>query len=327
MQSISIRDALNQALDEELARDEKVFLMGEEVAEYNGAYKVSQGLWDKYGSQRVVDTPITELGFAGVGIGAAMLGLRPVIEMMTWNFAILAMDQIINTAAKMRLMSAGEYTVPITFRGPNGPAHMLSAQHSQSCENWYCNIPGLKVVSPSCANDAKGLLKSAIRDDDPVMFLESEIMYNTVGPCSDDEDYLIPLAKAWVKQEGTDVTVISYSKGMGHALGAAQALAKEGWSVEVIDLMTLRPLDMETIRKSVKKTNRVVTVEESWPFGGLGAELAYRIQSECFDWLDAPVIRVTSLDVPMPYAENLEALVVPNVKDVVNAINTVTYRS
>ena len=327
MQEISFRDALNQALDEELARDDAVFLMGEEVAEYNGAYKVSQGLFDKYGERRIIDTPITELGFAGVGIGSAMLGLRPVIEMMTWNFAILAMDQIINTAAKMRLMSGGVYEVPITFRGPNGAAHMLSAQHSQACENWYCNVPGLKVVMPSCPNDGKGLLKSSIRDDDPVIFMESEIMYNDVGPCSDAKDYLIPLGQCDIKRPGTDVTVVSYSKGVKHALRAAEILAKDGVSVEVIDLMTLKPLDMETVRASVRKTNRCVTVEESWPFGGLGAELTYRIQSQCFDWLDAPVIRVTSLDIPMPYAENLEALTVPNEHDVVTAINTVLYRS
>ena len=327
MANISIRDALNQALDEELARDDKVFLMGEEVAQYNGAYKVSQGLWDKYGDKRIIDTPITELSFAGVGIGAAMLGLRPVVEMMTWNFAILAMDQIINTAAKMRLMSGGEYRVPITFRGPNGAAHMLSAQHSQATENWYCNVPGLKVVAPCNPNDAKGLLKASIRDDDPVIFLESEIMYNVTGPCSEAEDHVIPLGKCDVKREGTDVTVIGFSKSVPHALGAAEVLAKDGVSVEVIDLMTLRPLDMATIRASVKKTNRVVTVEEGWPYGGIGAELACRIQRESFDDLDAPVIRVTGLDVPMPYAENLEELVVPNVSDVVGAINTVMYRS
>jgi pyruvate dehydrogenase E1 component beta subunit len=327
MQEISFRDALNQALDEELARDDKVFLMGEEVAAYNGAYKVSQGLLDKYGERRIIDTPITELSFAGVGVGSAMLGLRPVIEMMTWNFAILAMDQIINSAAKMRLMSAGAYDMALTIRGPNGAAHMLSAQHSQACENWLCNVPGLKVVMPSCPNDGKGLLKASIRDDDPVMFLESEIMYNNMGPCSDSDDYVIPLGQCDVKREGTDITLVSYSKGMVHALAAAEIMAKEGVSCEVIDLMTLKPLDMETIRKSVKKTNRCVTIEESWPFGGLGAELTYRIQSQCFDWLDAPVIRVTGLDVPMPYAENLESLVMPNAHDVITAINTVLYRS
>jgi pyruvate dehydrogenase E1 component beta subunit len=327
MQEISFRDALNQALDEELARDDKVFLMGEEVAEYNGAYKVSQGLLDKYGERRIIDTPITELSFAGVGVGSAMLGLRPVIEMMTWNFAILALDQIINSAAKMRLMSAGAYDMPLTIRGPNGAAHMLSAQHSQACENWLCNVPGLKVVMPSCPNDGKGLLKASIRDDDPVMFLESEIMYNNMGPCSDADDYVIPLGQCDVKRQGTDITLVSYSKGMVHALAAAEIMAQQGVSCEVIDLMTLKPLDMETIRKSVKKTNRCVTIEESWPYGGLGAELTYRIQSQCFDWLDAPVIRVTGLDVPMPYAENLESLVMPNAHDVITAINTVMYRS
>ncbi len=327
MAELSFREALNQALDEEMARDERVFLMGEEVGYYDGAYKVSQGLLAKYGALRVVDTPITELSFAGVGVGAAMVGLRPVIEMMTFNFAILALDQIFNHAAKMRLMSGGQYSVPMVFRGPNGAAHMLSAQHSQATENWFCNVPGLKVVMPSIPNDGKGLLKAAIRDEDPVIFLESEIMYNMKGPVSDAEDYVIPLGQCDVKRQGKDVTVISYSKGIHHALGAAEALAGEGVSVEVIDLMTLRPLDMETIRRSVKKTGRVVTVEESWPYGGIGAELAYRIQMDCFDWLDAPVTRVTQLDVPMPYAENLEALVLPNVRDVVAAINAVTYRS
>jgi len=327
MQQLSFRDALNQALDEELARDESVFLMGEEVGHYQGAYKVSQGLLDKYGERRIIDTPITELSFAGVGVGAAMVGLRPVIEMMTFNFCILAMDQIVNNAAKMRFMSGGAYTVPITFRGPNGAAHMLSAQHSQATESWYTNIPGLKVVSPSCPNDGKGLLKAAIRNDDPVIFLESEIMYNDMGPVSDADDYVIPLGKAHVAREGTDVTVISFSKGMKHALGAAEALAADGMQVEVIDLRTLRPLDMDTITRSVKKTHRVVTVEEGWPYGGIGSELAYRIQHDLFDHLDAPVTRVTGLDLPMPYAENLEHLVLPDTRDVVSAIRAVTYRN
>ena len=325
--TMSIRDALNQALDEEMARDPKVFLMGEEVAQYQGAYKVSQGLLDKYGDKRVVDTPITELSFAGVGVGSAMLGLRPVIEMMTFNFAILALDQIFNSAAKMRLMSGGAYTVPITFRGPNGAAHMLSAQHSQATENWFANVPGLKVVMPSNPHDAKGLLKASIRDDDPVIFLESEIMYSVTGEVGDDEDLVIPLGKADIKRAGSDVTIVAYSKSVPHALGAAEALAKEGVQAEVIDLMTIRPMDMATVAASVKKTNRVVTVEESWPFGGTGAELAYRIGQDCFDWLDAPVTRVTGLDVPMPYAENLEYLALPNVADVVAACKAVLYRS
>lgn len=327
MAKMSFREALNQALNEEMARDEKVFLMGEEVGYYEGAYKVSQGLLDTYGARRVVDTPITELSFAGVGVGAAMVGLRPVIEMMTFNFCILAMDQIINNAAKMRLMSGGGYKVPITFRGPNGAAHMLSAQHSQATESWYTNIPGLKVVTPADPNDGKGLLKAAIRDDDPVIFLESEIMYNDMGEVSDEADYVLPLGRAVVKHPGTDVTVITFSKGVKHAMGAAAALAKDGVSVEVIDLRTLRPLDMETLITSVRKTHRVVTVEEGWPYGGIGAELAYRIQKDCFDWLDAPVTRVTGLDVPMPYAENLEHLALPEVRDVVAAIRAVTYRS
>ncbi|MGM0575918.1 MAG: pyruvate dehydrogenase complex E1 component subunit beta [Myxococcota bacterium] len=327
MAEMSFREALNAAMDEEMARDDRVFLMGEEVGHYQGAYKVSQGLLQKYGEDRVVDTPITELSFAGVGVGAAMVGLRPVVEMMTFNFCILALDQIFNNAAKMRLMSGGQYHVPIVFRGPNGAAHMLSAQHSQATESWFANVAGLKVVAPADPNDGKGLLKAAIRDDDPVIFLESEIMYNDRGEVSDAEDHVIPLGQAAVKREGADVTVIGYSKGLKHALGAAEVLAKEGVSVEVVDLRTIRPLDMETIARSVRKTNRVVTVEEGWPHGGTGAELAYRIQQDLFDHLDAPVTRVTQLDVPMPYAENLEHHVLPDVKDVVDAIHAVTYRS
>jgi pyruvate dehydrogenase E1 component beta subunit len=323
----SIREALGEALDEEMARDPDVFLMGEEVAQYQGAYKVSQGLLAKYGERRVIDTPITELSFAGVGVGAAMLGLRPVIEMMTFNFAILALDQIFNNAAKLRLMSGGAYHVPITFRGPNGAAHMLSAQHSQATESWFTNVPGLKVVLPSNPANAKGLLKAAIRDDDPVIFLESEIMYARQGEVPDGDDWIIPLGQAHVARPGADVTALSYSKGMVHALAAAEALAADGVDVEVIDLQTLRPLDMAAIARSVKKTHRVVTVEESWPYGGTGAELAYRIQHDLFDYLDAPVTRVTGLDVPMPYAENLEAVVLPNVADVVAAIKAVMYRS
>ncbi len=326
MSVLTIREALNQALDEELARDERVFLMGEEVAEYQGAYKVSQGLLAKYGPRRVVDTPITELSFAGLGVGAAMAGMRPVIEMMTFNFAVLALDQIINAAAKMRLMSGGQYHVPIVFRGPNGAAHMLGAQHSQATESWFANIPGLKVVSPGTPNDYKGLLKAAIRDPDPVIFLESEIMYGVRGEVSDDPDLVLPLGLADIKRAGEDVTLISYGKGLVHALGAARALDAEGISAEVVDLRTIRPLDMATVRASVRKTHHVVTIEEGWPFGGVGAELAYRIQRDCFDELDAPVARVTSLDVPMPYAENLEELVLPNVDDVVRAVRGVTHR-
>jgi pyruvate dehydrogenase E1 component beta subunit len=326
MAEISMREALNAALDEELARDPQVFLMGEEVGYYQGAYKVSQGLLDKYGARRIVDTPITELSFAGVGVGAAMLGLRPVIEMMTFNFAILAFDQIFNAAAKMRLMSGGRYKLPITIRGPNGPAHMLSAQHSQATEAWFVHCPGLKVVTPANPNDAKGLLKAAIRDDDPVIFLESEIMYNDKGPVSEASDYVIPLGRCEVKREGGDLTLVSYGKSVKHALGAAEILAREGVRAEVIDLMTLRPLDMETVRRSVKKTNRVVTVDEAWPLCGMGAELGYQIQHTCFDWLDAPVTRVSLLDMPMPYAENLEAMVLPNADDVVRAARSVLYR-
>lgn len=327
MATLTIREALNQALDEEMARDARVFLMGEEVGEYQGAYKVSQGLLAKYGAQRVVDTPITELSFAGVGVGAAMLGLRPVIEMMTFNFAILALDQIFNSAAKMRLMSGGQYEVPIVFRGPNGPAHMLSAQHSQATENWFCNVPGLKVVAPSNAADFKGLLKASIRDPDPVIFLESELMYGMTGEVPDVPDLVIPIGKAAIARPGRHVTIISHSKGMLTALEGATELAREGIEAEVIDLRTLRPLDMATIRASVRKTHRVVTVEEGWPYGGIGAELAYRIQHDLFDELDAPVVRVTSLDVPMPYAENQEALVLPAASDVYRAAKTVLYRN
>jgi len=329
MPVITIREALNQALDEEMARDSRVFLMGEEVGEYQGAYKVSQGLLQKYGAKRVVDTPITELSFAGVGIGAAMVGLRPVIEMMTFNFAILALDQIFNSAAKMRLMSGGQYKVPIVFRGPNGPAHMLSAQHSQATENWFCNVPGLKVVSPSTPADYKGLLKASIRDDDPVIFLEAELAYSQTGEVPDpaDGDFVIPLGKADIKRAGSDVTILCWSKAVNTSLAAAKELAKEGIEAEVVDLRTLRPLDSETIYRSVMKTNRVVTVEEGWPYAGIGAELAYRIQHDLFDYLDAPVTRVTLLDVPMPYAENLEELVLPTARDVYAAAKSVLYRS
>lgn len=327
MATITMREALNQALDEEMARDPKVFLMGEEVGEYQGAYKVSQGLLQKYGPQRVVDTPITELSFAGVGVGAAMIGLRPVIEMMTFNFCILALDQIFNGAAKMRLMSGGQYKVPIVFRGPNGPAHMLSAQHSTATENWFCNVPGLKVVAPATPADAKGLLKASIRDDDPVIFLEAELMYANTGDAPPPGDHVVPLGLADVKRAGKDVTILCYSKSVFHALGAATELAKEGIEAEVVDLRTLRPLDTATIYRSVLKTHRVVTVEEGTPYAGIGAELAYRIQHDLFDQLDAPVTRVTSLDVPMPYAENLEALVLPSARDVYQAAKAVLYRS
>lgn len=329
MPVITIREALNQALEEEMTRDSRVFLMGEEVGEYQGAYKVSQGLLQKFGPKRVVDTPITELSFAGVGVGAAMVGLRPVIEMMTFNFAILALDQIWNAAAKMRLMSGGQYTVPIVFRGPNGPAHMLSAQHSTATENWFCNVPGTKVVAPSTPADAKGLLKASIRDDDPVIFLEAELMYSQTGEVPDPSagDFVIPLGKADIKRSGEHVTILCWSKSVAHALGAAAELAKEGVSAEVVDLRTLRPLDIDTIYRSVMKTNRVVTVEEGWPYAGIGAELAYRIQHDLFDHLDAPVTRVTSLDLPMPYAENLEALVLPTPRDVYAACKAVLYRS
>jgi len=327
MAILTIREALNQALDEEMARDPDVFLMGEEVGEYQGAYKVSQGLLERYGPMRVVDTPITELSFAGVGVGAAMLGLKPVIEMMTFNFAILALDQIFNAAAKLRFMSGGQYSVPIVFRGPNGPAHMLSAQHSQATENWFCNVPGLKVIAPSTAADCKGLLKAAIRDPDPVIFLESELMYSMTGEVPDGPDFVLPIGKAAIRQEGHHVTIVCHSKATLAAIEAAAQLKKEGIEAEVIDLRTLRPLDLDTIRASVRKTHRIITVEEGWPYGGIGAEIAYRIQQECFDDLDAPVTRVTSLDMPMPYAENLEEIVVPNAQDVYRAAKSVLYRN
>src|SRR5215217_5944225 len=290
MRTIQFRQALREALSEEMRRDERVFLMGEEVAQYNGAYKVSQGMLDEFGPRRVLDTPIAELGFAAIGVGAAMNGLRPVVEFMTWNFAILAADQIVNHAAKMVSMTGGQFSCPIVFRGPNGSAGQLGAQHSQAFENWYANIPGLKVISVSNPYDAKGLLKSAIRDNDPVVFLESEVMYGDLAEVP-DEEYLIPIGKAAVKREGTDVTIVSFNKMMKVALGAAEELEKEGISAEVIDLRTIRPLDWMTILESVKKTNRLVIVEEQWPFASISSEITYRIQKEGFDYLDAPIRR------------------------------------
>ena len=324
MREIAFREALREALQEEMRRDERVFLMGEEVAEYNGAYKVSQGMLEEFGEKRIIDTPISELGFTGVGVGAAQNGLRPVIEFMTWNFANLALDQILNTASKMLAMSGGQVGCPIVFRGPNGSAGQLGAQHSTAYESMYANIPGLKVISVSNPYDAKGLLKSAIRDDDPIIFMESEVMYGDKGEVP-EEEYLIPIGKAKVVREGTDVTMVSFNKMMKVALGAADELAKENISAEVIDLRTIRPLDWTTILDSVKKTNRLVIVEEQWPYASISSEIAYRIQKEGFDYLDAPVRRITSLDAPMHYAPNLVAAYLPDIPRTVNLVKEVMY--
>lgn len=324
---MQFREALRAALREEMRRDPRVFLMGEEVGEYNGAYKVSEGLLAEFGPQRVIDTPISELGFAGIGVGAAMVGLRPVIEFMTFNFALLAIDQVVNHAAKLRHMSGGQFAVPIVFRGPSGSAGQLAQQHSQSFENWYANVPGLKVVSPSTPRDAKGLLKSAIRDDDPVLVMESELMYGLKGEVPEDEDFLIPIGVAEVKRPGAEVTVVSFGKMVHVALEAAKLLEPEGVSVEVIDLRTLRPLDYETVIASVKRTNRLVVVEESWPLGGLAAEIAYAVQRWAFDYLDAPVVRLTGADAPMAYAPTLVEAYLPNPRRLIEAIKYVTYRT
>jgi len=326
MSKITYREALNQAMCEEMKKDERVFLMGEEVAEYNGAYKVSQGMLEKFGPKRVIDTPITELGFAGLGVGAAMAGLKPIIEFMTWNFAMLALDQIVNAAAKMKYMSGGQYNVPMVFRGAGGSAARVGAQHSQSLENWLANVPGLKVVMPSNPADAKGLLKAAIRDNDTVCFIENEINYGDIGEVPDGE-YIIPLGKADIKRAGTDVTIVAHSRMVGFALAAAEELAKQGIDAEVVDPRTIRPLDENTILASVAKTNRAVVVEEGWRFCGIGAEISARIMERGFDDLDAPVVRVTGKDVPMAYAANLEALTLPSVADIVEAVRVVTNRA
>jgi pyruvate dehydrogenase E1 component beta subunit len=325
MAVITIREALNQALSEEMQRDENVFLLGEEVAAYQGAYKVSKGLLERFGEKRVIDSPITELGFAGLGVGAAMVGLRPVIEFMTFNFSILATDQIVNSAAKMLYMSGGQFKIPIVFRGPNGSAYQVSSQHSQALESWYAHFPGLKVVMPSTAADAKGLLKSAIRDDDPVIFMEQERMYGMKGEVPDDPDFTIPLGVADIKREGTDATIVARSLTVPLALKAAEELEKEGVSVEVVDPRTIRPLDIETILGSVRKTNRVVIVEESHAFCGVGAEISAQIMERAFDYLDAPVKRISSADAPMPYAKNLEQLALPDVAKIVAAVREVSY--
>ncbi|KAA9037722.1 pyruvate dehydrogenase complex E1 component subunit beta [Ginsengibacter hankyongi] len=324
MKEIAFREALREAMSEEMRRDESVFLMGEEVAEYNGAYKVSQGMLEEFGEKRVIDTPITELGFTAIAVGAAQNGLRPIVEFMTWNFATLAIDQILNTASKMLAMSGGQVGCPIVFRGPNGSAGQLGAQHSTAFESMYANIPGLKVISVSNPYDAKGLLKSAIRDNDPVVFMESEVMYGEKGQIP-EEEYLIPIGKAKIVREGTDVTIVSFNKMMKVALGAAVELEKENISAEVIDLRTIRPLDWQTILKSVKKTNRLVIVEEQWPFASVSSEIAYRIQKEGFDYLDAPVRRITSADAPMHYAPNLVAMYLPDVPRTVKLVKEVMY--
>ncbi len=324
MPEMSFRDALNHALDEEMARDENVFLLGEEVGEYNGAYKVSRGLLDKYGVPRVLDTPITELGFTGLAIGAAMVGLRPVVEWMTFNFSILAMDQVFNNAAKMRHMSGGQIHIPIVFRGPNGPAEYLSSQHSQALQSLYVHFPGLKVVAPSTPYDGKGLLKSSIRDNNPVVFLEAEMMYSWTGEVP-DEEYLIPIGKADIKRPGKDVTLISYSKPVRMVLDAAAELEKLGVDAEVIDLRSLRPLDEATIYESVRKTNRAVVVDEAWPVASFGSHVAWLVSKNCFDILDAQVELISSEDVPLPYNHAMELAVQPSVDKIVAAARRVLY--
>src|SRR5919107_4229094 len=325
MRQITFREALREAMSEEMRRDPAVFLMGEEVAQYNGAYKVSQGMLAEFGPKRVIDTPIAELGFAAIGVGAAQNGLRPIVEFMTWNFAVLALDQILNTASKMLAMCGGQITCPIVFRGPNGSAGQLGAQHSTAFESLYANIPGLKVISVSNGYDAKGLLKQAIRyEEDPVVFMESEVMYGEKSEVP-DEEYYIPLGKADVKRQGSDVTIVSFNKMMKVALGAAAELEKEGISAEVIDLRTIRPLDWMTILESVKKTNRLVIVEEQWPMCSVSSELGYRIQKEGFDYLDAPVRRITSADAPLHYAPNLVARALPDVARTVTLVKDVMY--
>jgi pyruvate dehydrogenase E1 component subunit beta len=326
MATMTVREALRDAMAEEMRRDQDVFVMGEEVAEYQGAYKVTQGLLQEFGARRVIDTPITEHGFTGLGVGAALAGLKPIVEFMTFNFAMQAMDQLVNSAAKTRYMSGGQVSLSIVFRGPNGPAARVAAQHSQDYTSWYSHIPGLRVIAPYTAADAKGLLKSAIRDPNPVMFLENEILYGHSFPVPRLDDYVVPIGKAKIARPGNDVTIVAWSIGMTYALKAADELAKDGIDAEVIDLRTLKPMDAETIIESVKKTNRIVTVEEGWRQSGVGAEIASRVMEEAFDWLDAPVARVTGKDVPMPYAANLEKLALPSVAEVVEAAKAVCYR-
>jgi len=324
MREIQFREALREALSEEMRKDQNIFLMGEEVAAYNGAYKVSQGMLDEFGEKRVIDTPIAELGFAGIGIGAAMNGLRPIIEFMTFNFSLVAIDQIINGASKMMSMSGGQFSVPIVFRGPTGSAGMLSSQHSQCFESWYANCPGLKVVVPSNPYDAKGLLKTSILDPDPVIFMESESMYGDKGEVP-EEEYYLPLGKADIKRAGTDVTIVSFGKIIKVVYAAAEELAKEGISVEIIDLRSVRPIDYPAIIESVKKTNRLVLVEESWPLGSISTEIAFKVQKDAFDYLDAPILRIMGGDVPLPYAPTLIDAYLPNAQKVIKAVKEVMY--
>ncbi len=327
MMTMTVREALRDAMAEEMRRDPEVFLMGEEVAQYQGAYKVSQGLLEEFGAQRVIDTPITEHGFAGLGVGAAFANLKPIVEFMTWNFAMQAIDQIINSAAKTRYMSGGQMHCPIVFRGPNGPAARVAAQHSQDYTAWYAHIPGVKVISPYFAADAKGLLKAAIRDPNPVIFLENEIVYGRSFPVPKLDDFVLPIGKARVIRPGTSVTLVAHSISVGTILEAAEELAKQGIDAELIDLRTIRPLDIDTIIESVKKTNRLVTVEQGWPVCSIGSEIAAQVVEKAFDYLDAPPAKITAKDVPMPYAHNLEKLMLPTVADVVEAAKAVCYRS
>jgi len=327
MVTMTVRQALNEAMAEEMRRDKDVFVMGEEVAQYQGAYKITQGLLQEFGPERVVDTPITEHGFAGLGVGAAFAGLKPIVEFMTFNFAMQAIDQIINSAAKQLYMSGGQVTAPIVFRGPNGPAARVAAQHSQDFSAWYSHIPGLTVIAPYSAADAKGLLKAAIRSPNPVVFLENEILYGQSFEVPKVDDFVLPIGKARIVREGKDVTIVSFSMGMRYATQATEKLVAAGVDVELIDLRTLRPLDIDTVIASVKKTGRCVTVEEGWPQGSIGSEISARLMEQAFDYLDAPVTRVTGKDVPMPYAANLEKLALPNVDEVIAAVNAVTYRS
>ena len=324
MRTIQFREAIKEAMSEEMRRDKNVFLMGEEVADYNGAYKASEGMLDEFGAKRVIDTPISELGFAGIGVGAAMNGLRPIVEFMTWNFAVLAMDQVVNSAAKMLQMSGGQYGAPMVFRGPNGQAGQLAATHSQSFESMYAHVPGLKVITPSNPYDAKGLLKSAIRDDDPIVFMESEKMYGDKGEVPDSE-YMIPIGKADVKKEGADCTIVSFGKIMKVALKAAEELEKDGINAEVIDLRTIRPMDYAAIIKSVKKTNRLVILEESWPVASISSEISHVVQSQAFDHLDAPIRRLTQADTPFAFAKELIDEALPGVEDVVKSVKASMY--
>lgn len=325
MANLQFREAIRAAMTEEMERDENIFLIGEEVAQYNGAYKVSEGMLDKFGAKRVIDTPISENGFAGLGIGAALNGLRPIVEFMTFNFSFVAIDQIINNAAKIRYMSGGQFKIPIVFRGPNGAAGQLAATHNTSTESIYATIPGLKVVAPSNPDDAKGLLKSAIRDDDPVIFLESEVMYGMKGEVSDEEDYIIPIGKARIARAGDDVTIVGHSKSYWQALKAADMLAEDGYSAEVIDPRTIRPLDIDTIVASIKKTNRCVIIDESNPYASISSEITYQIQERAFDYLDAPIVRVTAKDVPAPYAKNLIEAYMPRAEEAYEAAKRVLY--